>query len=92
MKLSNTPESNEECWMNLVKADITAEVEDVNVTKMKILLKLRTNEQNEVVALVKRYQKLLDTLYQQPHTNEDAEWISAEHSWAKNVLERIYLK
>ena len=91
MKQSNTPESNEECWLYLEKADLVAEVEDVNVTKMKILLKLRTNEQTEAVALLKRYQTLLDALYQQPHTEEDAEWITAEHAWAEKLLERLYL-
>ena len=31
---------------------------------MKILLKLRTNEKLEAVALLKHYQSLLDILYQ----------------------------
>lgn len=91
MKQSNTPESNEECWLYLEKADLVAEVKDVNVTKMKILLKLRTNEQIEAVALLKHYQSLLDILYQQPHTGEDAEWIVAERMWAEKLLERLYL-
>ena len=91
MKQSNTPESNEECWLYLEKADMIAEVKNVNVTKMKILLKLRTNEKLEAVALLKHYQSLLDILYQQPHTEEDAQWIASEQMWAEKLLERLYL-
>ena len=43
------------------------------------------------VDMIKKYQKQLDVMFQQPHTEEDAEWITAEHLWAEKLLERIYL-
>ena len=91
MKQSNTPESNEECLLYLDKADLVAEVEDINVTKMRILLMLRDDKYTEAVDLLKRYQRLLDILYQQPHSETDNEWIACEYSWAEKLLERLYI-
>jgi hypothetical protein len=66
-------------------------VEDVNITKMRILLMLRENMTINAVDMIKKYQSQLDVLFQQPHTEEDAEWIAAEHLWAEQLLERLYL-
>ena len=91
MKSSNTSESNIECLSYLDKADVVSEVEDVNITKMRILLMLRENMNINAVDMIRKYQKQLDVMFQQPHTEEDAEWITAEHLWAEKLLERIYL-
>lgn len=89
MKLSNTPESNEECLTYLEKADETSKTENLNICKMKILLLLRQNKQMDAMDLLHRYQDLLNAMFQQPHSEEDARWISAEYSWADKLLERI---
>lgn len=89
MKLSNTPESNEECLTYLEKADETSKTENLNICKMKILLLLRQDKQMDAMDLLHRYQDLLNAMFQQPHSEEDARWISAEHSWADKLLERI---
>ena len=68
-----------------------SKVEDVNITKMRILLMLRENMTINAVDMIKKYQNQLDVMYQQPHTEEDAEWIAAEHLWAEKLLERMYL-
>lgn len=91
MRLSNTSESNAECLLYLDKADLVSKVEDINITKMRILLMLRENMMINAVDMVKKYQGQLDVMYQQPHTEEDAEWITAEHLWAEKLLERLYL-
>lgn len=91
MKTQNTPESNAECLLYLDKADLLSDVENVNITKMRILLMLREDMMLNAVDMIKKYQGQLDVMYQQPHTEEDAEWIAAEHLWAKKQLERIYL-
>ena len=91
MKQTNTPESNAECLLYLDKADLVSKVEDVNITKMRILLMLRENMAINAVDMIKKYQNQLDVMYQQPHTEEDAEWIAAEHLWAEKLLERMYL-
>lgn len=91
MKQTNTPESNAECLLYLDKADLVSKVEDVNITKMRILLMLRENMTINAVDMIKKYQSQLDVMYQQPHTEEDAEWIAAEHLWAEKLLERMYL-
>ena len=91
MKSSNTSESNAECLSYLDKADAVSKVEDVNITKMRILLMLRENMNINAADMIKKYQKQLDVMFQQPHTEEDAEWITAEHLWAEKLLERIYL-
>ena len=91
MKQTNTSESNAECLLYLDKADMVSEVEDVNITKMRILLMLRENMTINAVDMIKKYQAQLDALYKQPHTDEDAEWITAEHLWADQLLERLYL-
>ena len=91
MKSSNTSESNMECLSYLDKADSVSKVEDVNITKMRILLMLRENMNINAADMIKKYQKQLDVMFQQPHTEEDAEWITAEHLWAEKLLERIYL-
>jgi hypothetical protein len=91
MKQTNTSESNAECLLYLDKADMVSEVEDVNITKMRILLMLRENMTINAVDMIKKYQSQLDVLFQQPHTEEDAEWIAAEHLWAEQLLERLYL-
>ena len=91
MKQTNTSESNVECLMYLDKADMVSEVEDVNITKMRILLMLRENMTKNAVDMLRKYQSQLDVLYQQPHTEEDAEWITAEHLWAEQLLEKLYL-
>lgn len=91
MKQANTPESNSECMLYLDKADMLSESENVNITKMRILLLLRDNKQTEAVEQLKKYQSLLDILFQQPHTEADAQWIAEEHSWAKNLLERLFI-
>lgn len=91
MKSSNTSESNAECLSYLDKADLVSEVEDVNITKMRILLMLRENMNINAVDMIKKYQNQLDVMFRQPHTEEDAEWITAEHLWAEKLLERIYL-
>lgn len=91
MKQSNTPENNAECMLYLDKADMVSEVEDVNITKMRILLLLREKNHKEAIEQLKKYQQLLDIMYQQPHTEEDAQWITEEHAWAKKLLERIFM-
>ena len=91
MKQTNTSESNVECLMYLDKADMVSEVEDVNITKMRILLMLRENMTKNAVDMLRKYQSQLDVLYQQPHTDEDAEWITAEQLWAEQLLEKLYL-
>lgn len=92
MKTQNTSESNAECLLYLDKADMVSEVEDVNITKMRILLMLRENLTINAVDMIKKYQGQLDVMFRQPHTEEDAEWITAEHLWAENLLKRIYIK
>lgn len=91
MKLYNTPESNAECLSYLTKAEETAQVSNLNVCKMKILLLLRENKQMEAVEQLRQYQELLNTMYQQPHSEEDAQWMAAEHSWAEKLLNRTYM-
>ena len=91
MKQSNTPESNAESLLYLDKAELVSEVENLNITKMRILLKLRDNKQVEAVDLLLKYKSQLDFMYQQPHTAEDDEWIAAEYQWADKLLERIYI-
>ena len=91
MKTQNTPESNAECLLYLDRADLVSKVEDVNITKMRILLMLRENMTINAVDMIKKYQNQLDVMYQQPHTEEDAEWIAAERFWAEKLLERMYL-
>ena len=91
MKTQNTSDSNAECLLYLDKADLLSDVENVNITKTRILLMLRENMMINAVDMIKKYQAQLDVMYQQPHTEEDAEWIAAEHLWAKKLLERIYL-
>lgn len=91
MKLYNTPESNSECLSYLNKAEEVAKVTNLNVCKMKILLLLRENKQMEAVDLLRQYQELLNVMYQQPHTEEDAQWIAAEHSWAEKLLDRTFI-
>ena len=90
MKQSNTPESNAESLLYLDKAELVSEVENLNITKMRILLKLRDNKQVEAVDLLLKYKSQLDFMHQQPHTAEDDEWIAAEYQWADKLLERIY--
>lgn len=91
MKQSNTPESNAECLMYLDKAELVAVIENVNITKMRILLMLRGNLRVNAIDMIKKYQAQLDVLFQQPHTEEDAEWITAEQLWAEKQLEQMYL-
>ena len=91
MKSSNNTESNAECLLYLDKADVVSKVEDVNITKMRILLMLRENMTINAIDMIKKYQSQLDVMYQQPHTEEDAEWITAEYQWAEKLLERMYL-
>ncbi len=75
----------------LDKADMISETENVNITKMRILILLRENKQEKAVEHLKKYQQLLDIMFQQPHTEEDAQWITEEHAWAKSLLERIFI-
>lgn len=91
MKLSNTPEANKECMSYLDKADEVAKVTNLNICKMKILLLLRENKQMDAVDLLHQYQSLLDAMFQQPHSEEDAQWIAAEHTWAEKLLDRTYI-
>ena len=91
MKLSNTPEANKQCMDYLDKADKVAKVTNLNICKMKILLLFRENRQMDAVDLLHQYQSLLDVMYQQPHSEEDARWIAAEHTWAEKLLDRTYL-
>ena len=91
MKQNNTSESNEECMLYLDKADMISETENVNITKMRILILLREDKREKAVEHLKKYQKLLDIMFQQPHTEEDAQWITEEHAWAKSLLERIFI-
>lgn len=91
MKTQNTSESNAECLLYLDKADVVSEVEDVNITKMRILLMLREDMAINAVDMIKKYQNQLDVMYQQPHTEEDAKWIAAEHLWADKLLQRMYI-
>jgi len=91
MKQSNTSESNAECLLYLDKAELVADAKDVNVTKMRILLMIRENMNVNTIDMLKKYQEQLNALFQQPHTEEDAEWIAAEHLWAEKLLERMYL-
>ena len=90
MKQSNTSESNAECLFYLDKADLVSENSNPNTTKMRILLKLRDNKQVEAVDLLLKYKRQLDSMFQQPHTEENSEWITEEFNWADNLLERIY--
>lgn len=91
MKLSNTPEANKECKSYLDKADEVSKVTNLNICKMKILWLLRENKQMNAVDLLHQYQGLLDVMFQQPHTEEDARWIAAEHTWAEKLLDRTYI-
>lgn len=91
MKLSNTPEANKECESYLNKADEVSKVTNLNICKMRILLLLRENRQMDAVDLLHQYQSLLDAMFQQPHTEEDAQWIAAEHTWAEKLLDRTYI-
>lgn len=91
MKLSNTQEANKECVAYLDKADEVSKVTNLNICKMKILLLLRENKQMDAVGLLHQYQSLLDAMFQQPHTEEDAQWIAAEHTWAEKLLARTYI-
>lgn len=91
MKLSNTQEANKECVAYLDKADEVSKVTNLNICKMKILLLLRENKQMDAVGLLHQYQSLLNAMFQQPHTEEDAQWIAAEHTWAEKLLARTYI-
>lgn len=91
MKLSNTQEANKECVAYLDKADEVSKVTNLNICKMRILLLLRENKQMDAVGLLHQYQSLLDAMFQQPHTEEDAQWIAAEHTWAEKLLARTYI-
>ena len=91
MKRNNSSENNQECMLYLDKADMISEVENLNITKMRILLLLRENEQKKAVEQIKKYQELLDIMFQEPHTEDDAKWITEEHTWAKNLLERLFI-
>lgn len=91
MKLSNTPETNKECMAYLDKADEVSKVTNLNICKMKILLLFRENKQMDAVGLLHQYQNLLDAMFQQPHTEEDTQWITAEHTWAEKLLNRTYI-
>lgn len=91
MKLSNTPDSNRECVSYLDKADETAKAMNLNICKMRILLLFRENRQVDAVALLQQYQVLLDAMFRQPHSEEDARWITEEHTWAERLLERTYI-
>ncbi|MCD7924399.1 MAG: hypothetical protein LUI85_06785 [Bacteroides sp.] len=91
MKISNTPEANKECMSYLDKADEVAKVTNLNICKMRILLLLRENKQMDAVDLLHQYQSLLDAMFQQPHSEEDAQWIAAEHTWAEKLLDRTYI-
>ncbi len=91
MKLSNSKESNAECLEYLNKADETSKITNVNICKMKILLLLRENKQADAVHLLHEYQDMLNAMYQQPHTQEDAQWIAGEHTWAEKLLDRTYI-
>ena len=91
MKQSNTPEANRECLSYLDQADALSKGANLNSCKMRILLLLRANKQMDAVDLLHRYQDLLNAVYQQPHTEEDARWIAAEHTWAEKLLERTYI-
>lgn len=91
MKLSNSKESNAECLEYLNKADETSKITNVNICKMKILLLLRENKQADAVNLLHEYQELLNRMYQQPHSQEDSQWIAGEHTWAEKLLDRTYI-
>ena len=91
MKLSNTAEANKECLSYLDKADEVAKVTNLNICKMRILLLLRENKQMDAVDLLHQYQGLLDAMFQQPHTEDDAQWIAGEHTWAEKLLDRTYI-
>lgn len=91
MKLSNTQEANKECVAYLDKADEVSKVTNLNICKMRILLLLRENKQMDAVGLLHQYQSLLDAMFQQSHTEEDAQWIAAEHTWAEKLLARTYI-
>ena len=91
MKQTNDPATNAECLFYLDKADMISETEDINITKLRILLLLRENKQTQAVEHLKKYQRLLDIMYQQPHTEEDAQWITEEYQWAQKLLERIFI-
>lgn len=91
MKLSNSSEANKECLFYLDKADEVSKVTNLNICKMRILLLLRENKQMDAVGLLHQYQSLLNAMFQQPHTEEDAQWIAAEHTWAEKLLDRTYI-
>ena len=91
MKQTNDPATNAECLLYLDKAEMISETEDINITKLRILLLLRENNQTQAVEHIKKYQRLLDIMYQQPHTEEDAQWITEEYQWAQKLLERIFI-
>lgn len=90
MKLSNTAEANKECMFYLNKADEISKITNLNICKMKILLLLRENKQMGAVDLLHQYRSLLDAMFQQPHSEEDAQWIATEHTWANKLLDRTY--
>ena len=90
MKLSNSKESNAECLDYLNKADETSKITNVNICKMKILLLLRENKQADAVHLLHEYQDMLNAMYQQPHTQEDAQWIAGEHTCRETAGQDVY--
>lgn len=90
MKLSNTAEANKECMFYLNTADEISKITNLNICKMKILLLLRENKQMDAVDLLHQYRSLLDAMFQQPHSEEDAQWIAAEHTWTNKLLDRTY--
>ncbi len=89
MKISNTPESINECRAYLDKADEISPVINLNICKMKILLLLRENKQIDAVDLLQQYQSHLVNMYQQPHNKSDDEWIASEQTWVQKQLDRI---
>lgn len=91
MKLSNSKESNAECLEYLNKADETSKITNVNICKMKILLLLRENKQADAVHLLHEYQDMLNAMYQQPYTQEDAQWLPVSTLGQRNCWNRTYI-
>ena len=61
------------------------------IENFNFIVPMFENNPQELVDMLKKYQEQLNFMFQQPHTEEDAEWIAAEHLWAEKLLERIYL-
>ncbi|WP_455586773.1 M48 family metalloprotease [Bacteroides sp.] len=89
MKLSNTPESNQECMLYLDKAEELSKNPNLNVCKLRILLSLRENNQTTTLKLLQNYKDLLINAIQDSRSSQEEQWLAAEQVWAEKLTHRI---